>query len=361
MSLLNEASSTHQSEVVVVSREDIRHITDIEIDGKRHRLGEHRDFRRHSVLRDFLPESGRCSLSWVRLHDGEVLDNHEHPVSSMILVCSGSVYLTGEVNKLLSEGDVACVPAGCIHGFRTDKGQSFDGLSIQFDGNGLYENESAPRVNFIESDSHFGDLEQLNASLLARHSCNVLFRLLASDQLQEDCGKRKRFIGALYVWAVSFQRMIHARQALCSEPTLRPIYLAHLREELGHDDLLKSQHGPFDDLYDPILEAASQWFVNMMLHGTEAEKIVVVHMVVESSGCLFGQASRAIFCSRHDEDQSYFGIHADADDAHQYIGRSYLKRLPLASFPGLMDVCRRAWDQMDLIHERIALIALDDA
>jgi quercetin dioxygenase-like cupin family protein len=346
------------SEPHVIRRTDIRPITSIEVDGKMHGLGEHRDFRRHSAFRDFIPEHGRTSFSWVRLREGEVLDDHVHPVSSMILVCSGSVHLTGDVSTRLDEGDTVCVPAGSTHGFRTDRGQQFHGLSIQFEGNGLYEDERSPQVAFgHRGRSRFDDLEQFNGMRLEKHGRNALFQLLSADQFQTHSARRRRFLEALYIWSRYFQRMIHARQAFCSEPDLVPLYADHLRDELGHDAMLRAQHGLDGSLYDPILEGASQWFVNMMLRADEAEKIVIVHMVVESSGCLFGRASRAAFGPQErPPGECYFDLHAQADDDHRSIGRSYLQALPPARFARLIDTCGKAWDQMDLVHQRIAVL-----
>ncbi|MDR5817907.1 hypothetical protein QCE62_30280 [Caballeronia sp. LZ033] len=345
------------SKVQVIRRCDIPAITSIQVDDEIHSLGEHRDFRRHPFFRDFIPDQGRSSFSWVSLKDGEILDNHVHPVQSMILICSGSVYLTGETGQLLNEGDAACVPAGKLHGFRTCKGQQFHGLSIQFDGNGLYEVESLPRVAFSNDATHsFASLEKINALLLERHGRNPLFQLLRGNRLRSDAARRKRFLEALLVWSRYFQRMIHARQAFCTEPGLLPLYTRHLRDELGHDTMLQEQHGLEGNTRDPLLERAAQWFVDRMLHADEAEKLVIVHQVVEASGFLFGQASRPLFSPQRMRDACYFDLHAEADGDHRDVGRAWLQNLPAERFAGLIGTCRQAWDQMDEVHARIAAL-----
>ncbi len=343
--------------VNVMRREDIRAITSVEVNGKLHNLGEHRDFRRNEILNSFMPELGRYSFSWVRLRDGEVLDNHVHPTSSMIIVCQGSVYVTGDVEKLLAEGDVVCVPPGQQHGFKTEAGQTFHGLSIQFEGEGLYENEVDPRVNFVSHlNKPYEELEILNQELMDKHEQNTLFRLFASGELERDEEKRKNFLEALYVWSKYFQKMLNARQAYCQDEELIPLYEEHLREEFGHDEMLRTQNNLQGGVYDPVLEASCQWFVNKMITGDEAEKIVAVHMVVESSGFLFGQATQAIF-KKPVKDDSYFEVHAEFDEGHSDIGKPYLQRLAPTHFPKLMETCRQAWDQMNLIHDRIAVLS----
>lgn len=352
-------STTQPQNVNVVRRTDIRSISSVEANNEIHNLGEHRDFRRHDALRYFMPEQGRYSFSWVSLKDGEKLDNHIHPTASMIIICEGSVEVTGEVEKTVCAGDIVCVPPGRIHGFRTGPGQMFNGLSVQFEGEGLYENEVTPRVAFQEhSDSPFKQLESLNNQLLARHQENSLFTLFNSKVLETDVAKKNKFLSALSVWSHYFQKMLYARQAFCTDDELLPLYRQHLDEEYGHDTLLKNQYQIDDAVYDPLLESTSQWFINKMLSSDEAEKIVIVHMVVESSGHVFGEATKHIFnkaSASHSED-TYFDVHAEADDDHSQIGLAYIHKASPAQFPKLMETCRQAWDQMDLVHERIALL-----
>ncbi|WP_084965725.1 cupin domain-containing protein [Thermoactinospora rubra] len=338
--------------VVTVSRADIRAIASVEVGGETHWLGEHRDFRRHEALARFLPEHGRFSLAWVRLRDGERLDIHEHPTKSMIIVCRGSVRLIGDRDERLGEGDVVCVEPGAKHGFETLPGEEFHGLSVQFEGGGLYEREEAPRVRFTEqAAASLAELETLNTRRLRRFAGHRLFGFFDSGRMSREPELRDRFLAALHVWSVYFQRMLHARQAVCPDPQLREIYAGHLREEFGHDELLRVRHAVSADVYDPALEAAGSWFVMRMHGGDEAEKIVIVHMVVESSCHVFGEKTRVAF---EGADGSYFDLHAQVDEDHREIGRDHLRSLSPTRFPRLMRVCEEAWDQLELVFDRIA-------
>ncbi|MFI6604517.1 cupin domain-containing protein [Nonomuraea sp. NPDC050536] len=341
--------------VVTVTRADIRAIATVEEGGETHWLGEHRDFRRHDALARFLPEHGRFSLAWVRLRDGERLDIHEHPTKSMILVCRGSVRLIGDQDEQLGEGDVVCVPPGAKHGFETVSGQEFHGLSVQFEGAGLYEDDSAPRVRFTEQVSaSLAELDSLNEARLTRFSGHRLFEFFDSGRMHAEPLLRKRFLAALYAWSVYFQRMLYARQAVCSDPRLQEIYADHLREEFGHDRLLRERHNVVSGSYDAILEAAGSWFV-MQMHGAcEAAKIVIVHLVVESSCHVFGEKTKAAFMDGGAA--SYFDLHAEVDQDHRDIGRDYLHRLSPSQFPQLMRVCEEAWDQLELVFDRMAAL-----
>ncbi|MFF4772607.1 cupin domain-containing protein [Microtetraspora fusca] len=397
------ATTDAVTSVTSVARAQIRPITSVVVDGEVHRLGQQRDFRRHPVLSAFLPDYGRPSFAWVRLRDGEELAVHSHPTSSMIIVCRGSVRLLGERERPLSEGDVVCVPPGCAHGFRTEPGQEFHGLSVQFEGAGLYEDELAPRVSFADdmddtaddavrdavddiveavpdgSDvpASLAELEEINASLAERHTGNDLFRLLRTGRLRKDPRMRARFVAALHVWSRHFQRMLLARQAVCVDPVLREEYEAHLREEYGHDRLLRDRYGVLDEVDDPVLDAVCTWFVAQMYQLDEAQKIVLVHMVVETSGHLFGGAASDVYgrdsapsgmcgdstasdvCARDAAGDDFFALHAVADDEHRELGRHRLATMPPSEIPRLVAICRRAWDQMDLVHNRIAAWVLE--
>ncbi|GAA4103139.1 hypothetical protein GCM10022214_81660 [Actinomadura miaoliensis] len=154
------------------------------------------------------------------------------------------------------------------------------------------------------------------------------------------------------MWSSHFQRMLYARQAVCVDPLLERDYEEHLGEEYGHDRMLRDAHGVTAEVDDPVLEAACTWFVAQMFQLDEAQKVVLVHMVVETSGRIFGEAAAGIHAPNAADD--FFTLHAAADDDHSRIGRHRLAALPPSEFPRLRATCRRAWSQMDLIHERIA-------
>ncbi|MGC0420039.1 cupin domain-containing protein [Embleya sp. AB8] len=350
----NQTAPRSPTHVTTVGREQIRAVSTVEAGGETHHLGEQRDFRRNEDLAGFVPQQGRLSLAWVRLHDGERLDLHEHPTKSMILVCKGSVRLIGDREETLHEGDTVCVPVGSRHGFETVAGQDFHGLSVQFEGAGLYEDEAGPRVRFTEqAQASLAQLDELNQERLRRFSGHRFFKPFDDGSVGHDAALRARFVAVLYVWSVYFQRMLYARQALCTDPQLRETYAAHLREEFGHDVLLREHHGVNAEVYDPILEAVGNWYVMQMHGANEAAKIVIVHMVIETGCQVFGERTGPAFPVEAKAD-SYFDLHAAVDEDHRAIGRNYLRTRSPAEYPELMRVSEQAWDQFDLLFERIA-------
>jgi quercetin dioxygenase-like cupin family protein len=123
-------------------------VTEVFEGGERHFLGEQRDFRRHPALAEFLADTSRLGIAWVRLGPGQTLEPHGHPTRSMIIVCRGNGVLLDNGEQVLNEGDVVLVPAGYVHGFRGLEPSGVEGLSIQFEGMGLYEDVENARVTF---------------------------------------------------------------------------------------------------------------------------------------------------------------------------------------------------------------------
>lgn len=349
---------------LVVPRARIDAITSVRVGDRDHALGQQRDFRRHRRLADFLPEHGRFSLAWVRLRDGERLEVHEHPTKSMILVCRGSVRLLGAQERELVEGDTVCVDPGVAHGFATRPGEEFHGLSVQFEGAGLYEDPAAPRAQFLHQElvpdaapEHIRELLRVNDARIERLRAHRMFDAFDDGRAAADPRLRHRFTAALHVWSVYFQRMLYARQEVCVDPRLREVYAAHLRDEFGHDVLLKEGHGVSASVYDPVLEAVGSWFVMRMHGSSEAARIVIVHLALESSCQVFGERIAPAFGASADADggTSYFDLHAEVDQDHRLIGFDHLCRTAPAELPELLRACDEAWDQIELLYERLAI------
>lgn len=134
--------------LTIIHRADIRMITEIVEDGELEFLGEQRDFRRHPVLAEFLSERVRLGIAWVRLGPGQVLAPHQHPIRSMILLVRGRGVVLDNGETPIVEGDAILVPPMYLHGFRGGEPDGAEGLSIQFEERGLYEDEHRPQVKF---------------------------------------------------------------------------------------------------------------------------------------------------------------------------------------------------------------------
>lgn len=134
--------------IAIVRRSEIPAISEIMEHGELHNLGELRDFRRHPLLDEFIPQQGRLSLAWVRLRAGEILAPHRHPTASLLLCMGGRGIVLDLPDRVIEPGDAVLVPPGSTHGFKGLDPFGIEGLSIQFEERGLYEDTSKPRVEF---------------------------------------------------------------------------------------------------------------------------------------------------------------------------------------------------------------------
>lgn len=328
----------------VVARDDIRAITEIEIQGRTHSLGEHRDFRRHEALARFLPSAGRIALSWTRLTAGQELAVHAHPTKSMIVITRGRGHLLGDRPRDLCEGDVVAVPAGAPHGFRTDS--ELTALSIQFEGAGLYEDERAPRATFVDD---FGErLLEYQEQRFVRHITQPFFGLLTDGTLAHP-ERRARLLACLYQWSKAFQRMMFLRQGLTHGVPWEPLFLHHFHEELGHDELLAHEWHTVQQA-DPAIEACASWFLYRTVAGDNLERLVLTHFVLERSAEVFHRLASKM--SSH----AYFAAHAGVDESHHRLGRGELQGMTEPTFRRLLHVSGQAWDILELMLERIVKI-----
>lgn len=135
----------------VVSRKDIPAISSIMVNGELYDLGLLKDLRKHSKLANFLPDTARVSISWTRLLKNEVLAIHQHPTLSIIIITEGKGRTMGDCHENVQAGDIIVVPVNAKHGFVGEGKKGFWALSLQFEGLGLYEDTSNPRVNFLKN------------------------------------------------------------------------------------------------------------------------------------------------------------------------------------------------------------------
>ena len=141
---------------------EIENVSYVTVDNQVHFLGEHRDFRRNEYLAKFIPENARLSMSWTMMKEQEVLEVHEHPTSSMIVVYAGNGIVIGDLEASLTQGDIVAVPPGYKHGF-VGGDQSLCAISVQFEGKGLYENLDEARVTFVETNNVLDKLLEHNS------------------------------------------------------------------------------------------------------------------------------------------------------------------------------------------------------
>lgn len=335
--------------VSVVTRDELPAITEAIVNGELHPLGIVKDFRRHAGIAGFLPARLPTSFAWVHLAVGETLAPHVHPCESMIIVTRGEGELLGDTVAPLREGDVVMVPRGRLHGFRGRGGDGFWALSIQLEERGLYEHDADPLTTF---GAKSGADAAVLAALLAnngdherRFAAHRVFAL-ANDGRFEHRGLRDAFLARLRVWSDHFQRLLRLRAALSDDALAE----THLREELGHNEQLGASSAEARH-WDPVLSSTSTWFVWKTLTSSEAERAVLVHLVLEAAATVFYTAMRAWFTE--DPAAAHFDEHTEVDARHVDLGIEALARHGALDLAKLAEVQARGWDVMNAMFDRI--------
>ena len=346
----------------VIKRADVPEMRSIVVDGVTHDLGVLKHWRKEPHLKGILPRDLDVSLAWVRLEKDQVLDPHIHPVHSLVVCCEGAVRSTGDLEASLEEGDIMIIPTGYRHGFVGAGTNGFWGLSIQFESLALYEDLDSPLVTFLgpdhDSSAHVDAvtiLIQKNEHFVKRFGQARIFGMLSSGAFGRP-DKRARLLDLLQVWSSMFQKILYARCAFTDSRKFALVSRAHLDDEFGHDATLGAGRAAAMQVWDPILESTAQWFLNKMLSVDDAEKTVLVHLVLEGAAIAFYERFRHVMGER-DEAFSHFAAHTGGDTPdvkHMKMGLDVLRQFPLRDHGSLLEIQRRGWDMFDAMFDRIA-------
>lgn len=347
----------HQSqsiEMQVVPREAIPSLTSVIVEGKPHSLGRLLDFRKHPSLSAFIPDQARLSMSWVNLKPGEVLETHRHPTASMIIVCEGEGEVVGDCQQRLHAGDITIVPPNYYHGFIGGGNKGFWALSIQFEGLGLYEDTQSPRVKFGEKQqSNIDQILHDQRICEAKFEKNPLMVLAKSSKIKDPVIK-ERLLDALNYWSDWFQKIITARMAMGGKPEYFDAAEQHLQEEIGHNkmlyDIRKNKPVSF---WDPLLDSGASWFHHQMISGTDEEKTILIHLVLEGASTQFHTAAKKGFL-----EYDFFDLHSALDEDHFGMGLKLLENTENIDVPHLLTVLHHGWSVFNVIAAQMAHHAL---
>ncbi len=112
----NLLTKENSQEVKVISRSNIPVLKSVQMADHVYTVGLVHDFRKNQHLKDFMPEQGRYSVSWVHLNPEEMLAIHVHPTSGLVIVTEGEG-MVGHLTQTVRLGDIVAIPEGCLHGF----------------------------------------------------------------------------------------------------------------------------------------------------------------------------------------------------------------------------------------------------
>ncbi len=337
----------------IIARNDLVSINHAIVDGQVHDLGVVKMFAQHPEVAQFIPASSNLAISWVRLAGGQVLPVHKHPEPSLILVCEGSGRTMGSRDQDVTAGDIILVPSDTWHGFEGTH-DGFWALSIQFNGQALYENPDQPNAVFAAAESRPADqLLEDNKKYLEQFRTSTLLQLI-DDPLLADHDVRNRLLDCQQSWSDVFQDLLHLRVAMTTDPEHKHVALDHLVEELGHNNNLRrqrqSQHRPVED---PTFLSTMDWFRDQMLYRSDMVRTLLMHVVLEGSGEIWHREAARAF-----PDLPHFEDHGEDDGAHVTMGLDLLNRASLTEIDELREALAEGWAMITQLCDRIAFIAL---
>jgi hypothetical protein len=315
-----------------------------------HRGLEVRPFMAHRVLGSAVP-NGAVALAWTRARPQEDVPLRSHSTPGLLIVLQGSAEFVAAADapRAVERGDVITLPGGREYGFRRVGPAGLQALHVAF------QSENAPQTG---EQSSLQQLLATNERRVEQALRGPYFHMLRNGSLgPERC--RNRFRDAARIFSDAFQNIMFARQATCRDEDFAPIFLSHLREELGHNELLTvtdNRKAPAD----AVLRATCSWFCHQMLMLDNVGKAVLVHLVLETAGYHFHTLAKPVLAA--DVSAGYFAAHSEADDEHKDAVLDVLQGLHPRTYQRLEQIVEDGWNMFDAMTRRIVhLVELEAA
>lgn len=299
--------------------------------------------RNHSTfsLKTAVPGRG-VALHYLTIRREDEGSLRAHQSNSLLIVLRGKAELVGNSPRAIEKGDVLTLPKNKAYGFGKieDPHLGLDALQIVFDDE-VYQSASPKGVSTLEG------LLALNEEMASEILKNPYFSMIRAGGLEAE-SKRGLFRDRLRVFSDAFQHFILTRQATCRDEAFREIFSEHLREELGHNELmhLTGPRRPFD----AILEATANWFPAQMLVQDNAAK-AAIHLVLETGGDYFFNLARPSF--ETDVAAEFFRTHAEDDERHKEMTYDLLQGLSPETYVRLQQTVVDSWNMIDAMTRRI--------
>jgi hypothetical protein len=144
-----------------------------------------------------------------------------------------------------------------------------------------------------------------------------------------------------------------SRYASCNDPTFQPAFREHLLTFI-EPGTARAARGA--SARDPALEALTHWFSHQMYVLDNAEKTVIVCLVVDKvNGLLRSAVARAWGEALTSE---VFGALGRDSDAAAARGVELLAHGTPAMYSRWLELVSEAWDMADAVTERVAAVTL---
>ncbi len=230
--------------------------------------------------------------------------------------------------------------------------EGLQGIQIQLNLKTFKKNKT-PVDNYKSYALTFDGLLLHNQLRLKKTLNNEFFSLL-KNKTHLSSLKKQRFLDCVQVFSDYFQLIMFSREATCEDKTYIPLFLKHLQEEFGHNELLANRENKHV-IKDPILHASSSWFCYQMFVLDNIEKTALIHLILETGGSYYGNwAKEKVGKNVH---SNYFDIHGEGDDEHAQMGKKLLKGQDALTYRRLHQVIDKGWEMLNIMLNRIAVLS----
>ncbi len=196
-----------------------------------------------------------------------------------------------------------------------------------------------------------------NNAYLERFKQHPLFQKLLNFK-KLSAKQQEIFLTFKELFAAEFQTIVYTRRAMTHDELHKKMSAQHLKEEIGHDEMISAQLSPERTIMrDPIIDAISTWFIHKMIVLDNIEKMALMHLVLETSGDFFypWAYQQGIFSGNSVE--CYIKLHVEADEKHSAIDIELLKDHSPSTYQRLHTVIERGWVMMEeMLHRVLFLI-----
>lgn len=348
METMDSLQVSESTQIQIISRDEIPPI----LENSKQTLGssaaETREFLHHPVLKKFLSIDNACSFAWTKIEHHQCFPIRANDYKSIFIVYKGSAKLVGQITQKITAGDVLIIPPDFNYGFEDISQEGLAIFSLKYLNQ---EPANTDKSNSVYSLSLEGLLEH-NEQRQKQTLENSFFTLLKSDTLN-SAKKRAMFFNALQIFGDYFQTLLYTRQATCFDQKYKAIFLAHLLEEIGHDELFAARNN-LEKVNDSILEATSAWFCNQMLVLDNIEKTVLVHLILEQCGYHYHTYAKDKV--NMDMKSDYYQIHSENDEEHAEMSMEVLQNLHPNTYRRLHKILDDGWDMLNTMQNRVAFL-----
>ncbi|UZW38278.1 hypothetical protein [Rickettsia conorii] len=180
---------------------------------------------------------------------------------------------------------------------------------------------------------------------------NKLFKIRLDSTLRKN-----KFLKHFRIWSDEFQKMVLARVVFSETKEFQQLAWEHLTDEFGHNRELFQNLENNEDTTDSIFEALGSWFTLKMMTLGDSERVVLVHLVIESCATIFYAKLGSIFFNH--KAAKHFKTHMYLDPEHEQMGIDLLKQIN-NNDSSLLTIQKKGWDMIDALFTRLAEITQD--